>query len=165
MRSVHEIRFRFDRDFIAAGLRRDFIWRAALMFAVLIATFAVVVIVVMDNRPTLLAMTIMAAGLGIVSARLLAAFRGGVERTYQLWVKQSPSMEVCYRLDDEAIHIELDHATSRYHWGEFRRLWRYSDVWLLEIVSMASVFFPAPAAPPDACAFLVERCRAAGVRV
>ena len=87
-----------------------------------------------------------------------------VRRTYALWTRLSPERTICYRIGPTAIEVEMPSGTGRHEWAGMRRLWRYKDIWLLEIVKNVSVLFPS-SAPQAARDYVVERCREAGVRV
>jgi hypothetical protein len=85
-------------------------------------------------------------------------------KVWTFWTLQSPNRRLTYRLDDDAILVETESGNARYEWKKLRRLWRYRDVWLIEVVKNMSVFFP-PSAPEEIKEFVVDRCREAGVRV
>jgi len=70
-----------------------------------------------------------------------------------------------FRFDDDGFDVVVGSATNRYAWRGMRRPWRYPDVWLLEIVKNMSVFFPPQAASDEVQAYVVKRCRDAGVGV
>lgn len=160
---MHEVRFRFTPEFIASATRRDFVGRSARVLGAMLVAFAAVVLGLMDGELSPLVVTVMALGLGVTVATLRRRFHGDVQRTYQLWLKESPQGEVLYQLQDDAIQIQLGHASSRYAWTDFQRLRRYDDVWLLELGRRANVFFPVEAAAPEALEYLTERCRTAEV--
>ena len=69
-----------------------------------------------------------------------------------------------YRLHPDAIEVKMPNGTARHEWKGLRRLWRYHDIWLIEIVKMQSVLFPSTA-PQEARDYVVERCTEAGVRM
>ena len=84
-------------------------------------------------------------------------------KVFEIWLKQSPNRRLTYRLDDDAIVVETESGNARYEWKGLRRLWRYGDVWLIEIVRNMSVFFPT-SAPEAVREFVVSRCREAGIK-
>ena len=97
--------------------------------------------------------------------RFYALLEKVARRVFDLWTKQSPGGVIRYELDDEGFSVVLENGNSRFSWEGLRRLWRYHDVWLVEILKMQSVFFPPDQAPEEVREFIVERCQAAGVRV
>lgn len=159
----HSIEFEFDVPFIRAGLRRDFAWRAALLAGLMAGLLLASRLWLGVFHPFLLAAV--GAGTAVVLLRLHLAFRSAAQCTYELWSRQSPSRRIRFELDDEGFRVVLDQSNVRYEWRGLRRLWRYPDVWIVEIVKHLSVFFPPGAASEEARAYVVERCRAAGVRV
>ena len=165
MRRVYEFRFQFTRDFIRAALRRPFISLATKFLAIVMALLAGIVFFMTGGHVNVVLVGVMAGGIAIIAAKLVFSFRASVDRTFELWEKQSPTHEMRFALDAESISIQLEHASNCYAWKDIKRLWRYSDVWLIEVATKASVLFPATEAPDDVKGFLVERCRAAGVRV
>jgi len=108
---------------------------------------------------------VMAAALLIVVWRVASVFRRAIDATFELWLKQSPNRRLNFSVDDDGIVVSLEKGSSRYSWGDFRRVWRYSDVWILEIVKNRSVLFPIREAPAEMANYMVDRLRAAHVRV
>ena len=68
-------------------------------------------------------------------------------------------------LDDEGFSVVHESSRSHFTWQGLRRLWRYDDVWLVEILKMQSVFFPPDQVREEVRDYILERCRAAGIRV
>jgi hypothetical protein len=151
----------FDRRFLWRALRRDHAW--ILLYAVVIYVILMVLLAwALGESRWLVGLPIGVVLLGLV---FFLRLRTAVRRTHELWLKQSPSRTVRYLVDAEGLTIDMDHAQSRYAWKDLRRLWCYSDVWLFEIVRMQSVPFPPREAPKEMKAFILDCCRAAGVRV
>jgi hypothetical protein len=164
---AHEIRFRFDQRFFHDAFKRDHLWKGLSLGLWALALFGLAAVVGGAPAATLrdrFFLGAVAVTLVLVAVLRLLAFRRAVRRTHELFRKQSPSGEVHFRLDDDGITIEMDHARNVQAWGGLRRLWRYPDVWLLEVVEDQSILFPARAASAEALAFLLERCRSNGVR-
>jgi hypothetical protein len=158
-----EFAFRFDRGLIRSALRRDYAWRPVV--AILLLVGALVGHRAWAGHFDGLIVALVASGTIAVIGVFIVTFRGLVERTFQLWSRQSPSGNMRFVLDDEGFTVCMDQTTSRYHWQGLRRLWRYHDVWIVEIVKNQSVLFPPEAASAEKREFIVERCRRAGVRV
>lgn len=164
MAAVHELRFTFDEAFLRAALKRDLAWRgvyATLIFVVLLGLLWLW----QGGMPSPLTLGVLGAGVVIVWVLLYRVWRVSARRIFELWSQQSPDRTMVFRFDDEGFDVEVGSATNRYAWQGLRRLWRYPDVWLLEIVKNMSVFFPPQAASEEVRAYVVERCKAAGVRV
>ncbi len=159
---VHEFEFRFDVPFVKNALRRDFLWRGYLMGG----TFFVVMMGVMrlwfGHFDPMISTTCI---LGSLAIAVSFHYKLGkyARRVCEIWSKQSPSGIIRYELDEEGLTVRFDHAHSRFEWTGLRKLWCYSDVWLLEIVKMQSVFFPPEQVACEAKDYIRERCRAAGV--
>ena len=96
----------------------------------------------------------------VVGLKLLSA----AKRVDALWAIQSPDRSILMRLDDDGFDVVTGSSDARYEWKALRRLWRYPDVWAIEIVRRFSVLFPPDAASDEVRAYIVERCEAAGVR-
>ncbi len=158
----HEFSYTFDRAFIRKGLRRDWVWRGWLIVGLYVAA-GVLITLVSERRVA--AGVGFAVGLPFVWWVCARAFRQLIDRTFQMWSLQAPDHTMRFRLDDDGFEVDLSKGHVRYSWSDLRRLWRYPDVWALEIIKMQSVLFPPDAASDEAKAFIVERCRAAGVRV
>ncbi len=158
-----EFSFRFDRRLARNALKRDHYWRPLLSVGLLVMVLAAYRVYVGSFHPVVVGV----AGLGmvVVVGRFVITFRNLVEHTFQLWSRQSPSGAARIRLDDDGFSLEMDRATSRYDWSDLCRLWRYRDVWLIEIVKNQSVVFPPDDASQEIRDFIVERCRSVGVRV
>ena len=159
----HEFEFAFDVDLIRRALRRDLVWKAILPI-VLLAGLAVASRLYLGawNPVSTAACAVGAVVIAGVVWRALAVHS---RRVYDIWLKQSPSGRMTFRLDDTGFDVALENSQSRYEWRGLRRLWRYPDVWIVEIVKNVSVFFPPEAVPEDARRFLVARCEEAGVRI
>lgn len=163
MKPAHEFSFEFDRAFIRAGLRRDYTWRAWAALLGYPALGIAASLVFPQFRWLLIG--IFGVGGPLVAWLLMRRFERQVDVTLEHWQKLSPSSTIRFVLDDEGFAVEMPHGSSRYGWSGLRRLWRYPDTWLIEIVRKHSVLFPPDAASPEAREFLLERCRTAGVRV
>jgi hypothetical protein len=159
----HEIRFRFDRAMIGAAHRPVFVARG-LWFLAIVAGMVGVNWLLGGETPRLLLYTVAAVSL-LVTGRLWQVWRQTVARSYDLWKKQAPDGEIVMRLDDEALQVCLGTGSMRYKWSDLLRLRRRPRVWCLEIVKHAHVLFPPSAASAEARDYVVERCRAVGVRV
>jgi hypothetical protein len=159
---VHEFSFTFDREFLRAGMRRDHVWRGWLMaglYLVFVLTYGFT-----TRSFDAIFVGVGAVGLIVIVWAYSRRFRILVDRTHELWSKGSSEAVMSFRLDDEGFEVALSRGSSFYRWADLRRLWRYPDVWLLEIVKMQSVLFPPSAASDAARDFIVERCRSAGLR-
>lgn len=158
----HEFEYAFDEAFLRTALKRDLFWRGVYATAALGLVLLGVWLWLGRVTPTILA--ILGVGVLVLWALLYRLWRKAARGILELWTRQSPDRIQRFRLDDEGFEVCMGASTSRYTWKGLRRLWRYGDVWLIEIVKNMSVFFP-PDAPSDAAKdFLVERCREAGVR-
>ena len=104
-------------------------------------------------------------GVALLPLVFFLRLRISVYRTYELWRKQSPTHTIRYLADADGLTVELGHAQSRHAWTSFRRLWRYPDIWMLEVVRMQSVLFPPREASEAMNAFIVDCCRGKGVRI
>lgn len=158
----HEFTFSFDEAFLGDALRRDLVWRGVYASLALLAVLAVLWLWM--GHLDLSVLLIVGGGLLLLWVLLYRTWRSAARRVDQLWVKQSPDRTITYRLDHEGFEVVVGSATARHAWEGLRRLWRYSDVWLIEIVKNMSVFFPPDQAPEEARAYILERCRAHGVR-
>ena len=160
---MHQFEFGFDAAFMRAALRRDFYWRIGYanlaLGAVLLGTRLWV------GQFTPVTIGIVLAGSAFVTWWLLRLLGTCARRIDELWAQQSPDRRIRYELDDDGFDVVMENAKARYEWKGMRRLWRYPDVWILEIVKNMSVFFPPAAVPQEVRDFIVERCRSAGVRV
>lgn len=158
----HEFQYTFDEPFLRTALKRDIAWRGAyamIAFALLLAG-----VWLWTRQLSPLTLAIVGAGVVLLWGLLYRAWCLGAVRLVELWSKQSPDRVMAFRLDDEGFDVDVGSAHARYTWAGLRRLWRYSDVWIIEIVKNLSVFFPPEAASEEARAFIVERCEANGVR-
>ena len=162
-RTRHEFRFRFDLPFVRAALRRDFVTKGAVRVGVLAVILIGGRVWIGSFEPPVV--WIVALGMLVVTFQTRRLFHRSAARVYEFWCQQAPDHTILYRLDEEGFEVALDKARSRHSWVGLRRLWRYDDVWILEVVKDLSLFFPPAAASDEAREFLVERCRAAGVRV
>ena len=158
-----EFSYEFDVAFIVAALRRDFIWRGAVGVGLMVLVFFATRLFTGVWLPSVAAI----CGIGVVLVMLLAyrAVRVGARRVFELWARQGPDHRMAFRLDEEGFDVLLAHSSSRYTWQGLRRLWRYDDVWIIEVVKNVSVFFPPGAATQATRDFIVERCRSGGARV
>ena len=161
---AHEFSFEFDRRFVRDGLKRDFAWRSLRSLGIYALMLLVIGLVMPGgSHPTFFAVG--TAGFAVIGLAMWRRFGRAVDMTYDLMTKQSPDRRMTFRLSDDAIEVDLGNSQSRYPWDGLRRLWRYPDVWLLEVLRDRSVLFPVGAAPDAAREFVVERCRSAGIRV
>lgn len=159
----HRFDFEFDQLLIRNAMRRDFLWKGYLLSGILVMCALLMRLLVGYWEPMVTGVLL------LLSVLIVSAFRSSLTRSTQrieaLWRNQSPSGRLRYELDEEGFNVRFDHGYSRFEWSTLRRLWRYEEVWLLEIVKMQSVFFPPSAASAEARAYIEERCRAHDVRV
>ena len=159
---MHELEFTFDRRLIYTAMRRDVVWRLWLPPVVggLLCGWLYYL------QGSIGSMFIWVAGsLTAVEIFLLVMIRVSIVRTDQLWSTQAPDRRMRFSFDDEGFDVLLGESKTRYAWTSLKQLWRYPDVWLLEVVRMMSVFFPADAATPEVRAYISERCQAANIKV
>ena len=159
----HAFEFGFDIPFIKAALRRDLLWKGYLLAGGLLLLAVVLRLTSGSWDPVLT--RALALGAVVVSwsfHSLLGKFAG---RVFDLWARQSPNGIIRYELGDETFAVVAGASRSEFQWKGLRRLWRYDDAWMLEIVKMQSVFFPPDEVPREVLDFIVERCAASGVRV
>ncbi len=159
----HEFRFEFDARFIYTALRRDVFWKVALFNGLLLGILITSRLWIGSFAPLVVGVTI--GAMALITLRLHLALRTGSRRVYELWSKHSPEHTVSWQLDDEGFKVDMGTSASSFEWKGLRRLWRYQDVWILEIVKNMSVFFPPDAAPEEVREYVVDRCIEAGVRV
>lgn len=159
---VHSFEFNFDIPFIKAALRRDILWRGY------VAAGGVVVVMVglrlwsgVWSKWTTAILAGIALGAVIAIHRVLNRI---ASRIHELWIQLSPSGVLRYELDPVGFTVIQGSSRSRFEWAKLRRLWRYDDVWLIEIVKMQSSFFPPREVDPEALEYIVDRFRAAGIR-
>ena len=163
MATRHEFQFRFDVPFLRAALRRDVLWRGYVMGGIVVALVPGMRLWLGYWHPWLSGFLLAAAAVSVWRFHAMLGRAAG--RVFELWSKQSPGGVIRYELDDEGFSVVLENSRSRFSWNGLRRLWRYDDVWILEIVKMQSVFFPPGPVPGEVRDYIVERCRSAGVRV
>ena len=159
----YEFQFEFDASFIYTALKRDVFWKAALFSGLLLGILFASRLGIGSFEPLVVGVSI--GAIALICVRLHMALRSGSRRVYELWSKQSPEHIIIWRLDDEGFKIDMVGSASGFEWKGLRRLWRYKDVWILEIVKNMSVFFPPDAAPKEVREYVVDRCIEAGVRV
>lgn len=159
----HEFQYTFGVPFLRTALRRDHLWRGYVAGALLLLLPVAARLLLGQWTPSMIVVAVVAGG--FVSWRGHRRLEGLAETTAELWTTQSPSGVVRFVLDDDGFEVRMDRSHARYAWSDLRRLWRYDDVWMIEVVKMQSVFFPPDCAQPEAMDFLAERCRAAGVKV
>lgn len=159
----HSFTFTLDRRLAHDALKRDHRWRPAAGLALLVV--AAIVYRMLVGRLDAIVFGMLVLGALLVVVVSLVTYRALLERTHQLWRRQAPDGSATLRADDAGFVVESGRATVRYAWGDLRRLWRFPDAWLLEIVKQQSVVFPPTAASAEALTFIEERCRQAGVRV
>lgn len=161
--AVIEFQHTFTEQFLKDGMKRDVVWRLhAAAGAALVGMGAVAWL--LGHPPWTPTMGIaLAAGAFATVLIVPRKFRQLVRRAFALWEQQAPDHVVTYRLDHEAIEVITRNSRARHAWRSMRRLWRYDDVWLIEVVKMQSVLFPSDA-PEAARAFVVARFEEAGLR-
>ena len=157
-----EFEFGFDEAFIRNAMRRDMIERGLIATGLL--TAAGLAACLLDGFDWAY-VAIMGTGIAVVWALLLRVLRKGAQRVLEFWTQQSPEGVVRWRLEEDAFQVQVGTSSSRYAWQGLRRLWRYPDVWIVEIVKNLSVFLPPDALDDETRAYIEERCRNAGVRV
>ena len=159
----YEFRFEFDAAFIYTALKRNVFWKAALFNGLLLGILVLSRLWIGSFAPLVVGVTI--GAMILATLRLHFVLRTGARRVYDLWSKQTPEHVIIWQLDDEGFKVDMDATSSSFEWKGLRRLWRYRDVWILEIVKNMSVFFPPDAAPEEVREYIVARCIDAGVRV
>lgn len=162
--AVHEFSTTFDVAFIRNGIRRDLYWRIAAIVAVFLVAVAGVAWIA-GSPPWRFPINV-ALVAGAVTGVILIPWKitNVARRTFTYWQRLSPDRTIDYRLFPDAVEVKMPNGTARHEWAGMRRLWRYEDIWLLELVRNMSVLVPADA-PADARAYIAERCRESGVRV
>jgi len=155
--------FRFNKAFIQAALRRDRNWGIAKVL-ILYAIAAPLVLFGLDAHSNL-TYGILGGGLLATMTFVLVLFHKAATSVHTIWQRQSPSNTIRYDLDDDGFSIHMENASSRFEWQGLRQLWRYPDVWLIEIVKKQSAFFPPHAAPEAALTFIEQKCRNGGAKV
>lgn len=164
----YRFQFEFDRAFVRRGFLPNHRWRC-LYIVLYIAFVACAGAFLFDpwssafRDPSFLA--ILALSLVVLLFLRFLALGRGVQRTCELWSREAPDRILDYHLTADGLTLTMKNAEVRRKWSDFRRLWRYEGVWLLEIVKNHSLFYPVDSAPEGASEFLVERFREAGVRV
>ena len=159
----HSFTFTFDEAFVTRALRRDKRW--ALVKVLLLYAAAVPLLRYGLGGDGPLFYGLMGGGFVATMTLALALYAKAGRSAYQLWLRQSPSRQIRYELFDDGFTIHMDHASSRFAWQGLRQLWRYPDVWLIEVIRKQSAFFPPECASSEARAFLEERCRTGGAKV
>jgi len=159
-----EFSYTFTKRFLWDALKRDILWKLGVAVLIVLVAIAALgwALGVAPWRSPMLPALIGGALAGVIVVPL--KLRSIVARTDSYWARLSPDRIIRYRLLPDAIEVEMPNGTARHQWHGMRRLWRYKDIWLLEIVKNTSVLLPADA-PEEARAFVVERCREAGVRL
>lgn len=163
MEATYEFSYTFDLAFIRRALRRDHSWKYLLGPGLLLPLLLVSRGILGTFDPVVVGVVI--GGIVVLTWFVYFKFARGTKTFFDFWSKLSPNHTVRFRLDDEGFDLLLESSEARYEWAGLRRLWRYDDVWLIEIVKNVSAFFPPDEAPAEAREFIVERCRAAGVRI
>lgn len=163
---MHECAFVFDRDFIRRGLRRDHVWWSlyrVLFYCALMALIGLYYGFAVFTAPAMLAILLM--GLVAILGVSALVYRKAVDGTLEMLKRQSPDHSMRFVADDEHIAVHFEQGEQRYRWEDLRRIWRYPDVWLIEIVKNRSLLFPPLAASTEMKDFITERSRAAGLKV
>lgn len=158
----HALVYTFDLDFLRVAMRRDYYWKG-LYLIVAFAVLYVAARLLPGAGSNLLAYAI-GATLPLFLVALLWMLRMSAKRTYELWKLQAPDEKLELSFDDDGFDVRFQAGSTRYEWSGIRRLWRYHDVWLIEVVKNVSVFFPPEAATPETLDFVVARCEEAGVK-
>lgn len=159
----HAFSFRFDKAFIRRALRRDRNW-GVIKVLILYAIATPLVLFGFDD-PGRLTYGILGGGFLATMTFVLTLYAKAATSVHTIWLRQSPSQTIRYELDDDGFSIHMENASSRFEWQGLRQLWRYPDVWLIEIVKKQSAFFPPSEAPPEALAFIEQKCRDSGAKV
>ncbi len=159
----HRFEYEFSAAFIGTALKRDMLWRG--VYGTLAMLGIVAVLYVWSGQPRTTTLLVVGFGVVVMLLALYLVWRRAKRQLFDLWSNQSPDHVMAIALDDDGFDVAVGTSTSRYEWQGLRRLWRYDDVWLIEVVKNVSIFFP-PSIPSEATrAYIVERCKNAGVRV
>ena len=162
---MYECEFTFDRDFFRRALRRDHFWwslYSVLAFAGLLLLIGAVWGFAALVHPSTL--RVIAIGtLAILLVRYVV-YRLAIKQTFALFEQQSPSRRIRFVAHDDELEVIVDQGTQRYRWEKLRRLWRYHDVWLFEIIKNRSMLLDPNAASDEMKNFIVARCEAAGLK-
>ena len=159
----HRFEFHFDLPFLRKAIGRDFLWRCWVLLASG-ATILVVYGFAFDRWSWSLGLAVTGA-LTIGEIALLLRWHQTAKSAYDLWSEMAPDHKGVYELDAEGFTVMLGDSCTRYEWKALRRLWRYPDAWMLEMVRKVSVLFRPQDAGPEALAYIEERCKEAGVRM
>ena len=163
MEPPYEFSYTFDLAFIRRALRRDHSWKYLLGPGLLLPLLFVSRLIRGSFEPS--AVWLVVGGIVFLTWFVHFKYARGTQAVFGFWSKLSPNHTMRFRLDDEGFDLLLESSEARYEWSGLRRLWRYDDVWMIEIVKNVSAFFPPDEAPHEARDFIVECCRAAGVRL
>ena len=158
----HAFEFTYDIPFVKNALRRDLLWKGYLAAGIFIALIFVIRWSYGYFDPVFT--TAFGIGSVVMVWRIHAVLDKGAKRVCELWDKLSSNRQIRYELDDEGFVIALQESRSRYEWSGLRRLWRYDDVWLIEIVKMQSAFFPPDQVSDEVKEYITQCCQKAGVR-
>lgn len=158
----HAFQFEFDVPLIKAGIRRDLMWKGYLMASVMLVAAIAARVSYGYWDPVLTGVLIL--GAIVIVWRFHGMLNRFASQIFELWSTQSPSGVMRFELNDDGFSVVLDKSRSDFEWAGLRRLWRYDDVWLIEIVKGQSVFFPPDRTSDEVRDYLVERCRSANVR-
>ena len=157
--TTHRVTLRFDREFLAAALARDYRRRAVVSVTVFALGIALVLFLLYGPEvfTTISGVVYLAAVVAVILANVWR-LRRAVDRAHEIWTLQSPSGIVHYDVDDEGLHIHMDKAEVRYPWTDIHRLREYPEVWLLELGPRANLYFPVEVASAAARELVRERC-------
>ena len=143
----HQFEFTFDVPFIRNALRRDFLWKGYLIAGLMLVCVAVARWIDGYFEPWLTGVLVF--GSTLMVWRIHAMLQTIAGRIFDLWTRMAPDQVIRYELDDQGFEVVLQQSRSRHEWAGLRRLWRCSDVWLIEIVKKQSTFFPPDQAPEE----------------
>ena len=160
---THRAEYAFDARFVAAAMRRDFLWRGYLIAAVVAC-----VPVYFRWSSGAWDTGALAFYLGL-AAIVIVLFHGllrmSARNQVKLWRTQSPDGRIQFIFDAEGFEAVVGASRNRFAWKNLRRVWRYPDVWMFEIVKMRSVFLPPDCLSEEQRRDISAWCAQAGVRV
>ena len=163
MSESHELPFAFDEAFVRTAMKRDF-WDRAWVGTGLLVLAAVIMCMVMGAAPPSV-LAIFGVGIVIVWVLILSTLRRSARQVVSFWERQAPDRTMRFLFNEEGFEVHIGSTHTSHAWAGLRRLWRYPDVWIIEMVKNVSVFFPPESASHEILAFVESRCRQAGVRV
>lgn len=159
---VHEVSYAFDLALIRRGMRRDILWRAIYASLVFLFAFGLCMVLLPDM------LWLFGPALGFLSVFALLVLWFGYlkvsQRTLEFWTVQSPDRILRLGFHEEQLVVTTGSGSQRYAWNSMRRLWRYPDMWMFEVVKNVSVFMPPDAASHEVRDYIVRQCEAAGLK-